>query len=133
MYAYGTDEHGGARLGDEPAGSLLLLPYLGVCPIDDPVWQATARWIRSQHNPHHYPGRFEGRGSAHFRHPSVFGLVNDLLSDRAADARSLLEAAPLDNGLACEGFDVHHGGVRTGGAFATVAGWLAYALIRQAT
>jgi uncharacterized protein len=132
MYAFAVDEAGRPTLGDEPAGSLLLLPYLGSCAPDDPVWLATARWVRSHHNPFHFEGRFSGRGSAHFPHPSVFGVVNDLLSDRVSEAHTVLRSAPLDNGLACEGFDVDHGAVRTGGAFASLAGWLAYALDRVA-
>jgi uncharacterized protein len=129
VFGFAATERGEVRQGDEPGGSLLLLPSLGVCSADDPVWRATAAWIRSPDNPHHYPGAFPGRGSAHFRHPSVFGLVNDLFSGYLDEPLAVLRSAPLDNGLACESYGAHDGVVTTGGAFATLAGWLADALV----
>ncbi|MCX7784592.1 MAG: glycoside hydrolase family 125 protein [Meiothermus sp.] len=116
---------------DEPAGSLLLLPHLGFCNRQDPIWQATALWILGDDNPHHYKGRFPGEGSAHFPFPSGFGLANRILSGLmrpAGDALMTLEQAPLDQGYASESFDPQTGVSRTGVGFAALAGFVAYAL-----
>ncbi len=116
---------------DEPAGSLLLLPHLGFCSRQDPVWQATALWILGEDNPHHYKGRFPGEGSAHFPFPSGFGLANRILSGLvrpAEEAIMTLEQAPLDQGYACESFDPQSGQARTGIGFAALAGFIAYAM-----
>ncbi len=116
---------------DEPAGSLLLLPHLGFCSRQDPIWQATALWVLGEDNPHHYKGRFPGEGSAHFPFPSGFSLANRILSGLvrpAEEALQVLEQAPLDQGYACESFDPQSGQARTGIGFATLAGFIAYAL-----
>lgn len=117
--------------GDEPAGSLMLLPHLGFVSREDFVWQATALWIMSEENPHHYRARFVGEGSAHFPFPSGFSLVNRMLSGlrrSAAEAVLALEQAPLDHGYACESFDPQTGLARTGVGFAALAGFVAYGL-----
>lgn len=123
-FGFSPDAPGGEDWGDAPAGSLLLLPDLGVTSVLDPAWQATAAWVRGPDNPFHYAGAFPGRGSAHFPHPSVFGLVNDLKAGFSAEALSVLEGAPLDDGLACESYAQDTGVAVTGGHFATLAGWL---------
>ena len=42
-YAWSTDLEGHTDVYDEPPGSLLLLPYLGFCALDDPAYQNTSR------------------------------------------------------------------------------------------
>ncbi|HEX2863757.1 MAG TPA: glycoside hydrolase family 125 protein, partial [Deinococcales bacterium] len=129
-FAFSPDRPGLEEWGDAPAGSLLLLPDLGVTSVLDPAWQATAAWIRGPQNPHSYGGAFPGRGSAHFPHPSVSGLVNDLRAGFTAEALAALEKAPLDDGLACESYSPDTGEAATGGHFATLAGWLGATLVR---
>lgn len=130
-FVFSFEPGGSHTFSDEPAGSLLLLPHLGFCSRQDPVWQATALWILGSDNPHHYKGRFPGEGSAHFPFPSGFGLANRILSGLlrpAGDALMVLEQAPLDQSYACESFDAETGVARTGVGFAALAGLIAYAL-----
>jgi len=130
-FAFSFEPGGTHTFSDEPAGSLLLLPHLGFCSRQDPLWQATALWILSGDNPHHYKGRFPGEGSAHFPFPSGFALANRILSGLlrpAGDALMVLEQAPLDQGYAPESFDPETGQACTGVGFAALAGFIAYAL-----
>ncbi|RDI94598.1 metal-independent alpha-mannosidase [Meiothermus sp. QL-1] len=130
-FAYSFEPGGPYTFADEPPGSLLLLPHLGFCSRQDPLWQATALWILGPDNPYHYRGRFPGEGSAHFPFPSGFALANRLLSGLvrpAEEALGVLAQAPLDQGYVPESFDPETGEVRTGAGFAAMAGWVAYAL-----
>ncbi len=130
-YVYSFDPGNSYSYGDEPAGSLLLLPYLGFCSRQDALWQATAMWILSEDHPYHYGGNFPGEGSAHFPFPSGFGLANRILSGLLrpmGDALMILEQAPLDYGYAPESFDSKTGIARTGIGFASLAGFIAHAL-----
>ena len=102
---------------------------LWICSADDPLYLNSLQWIYSEHNPHYYPGPFGGAGAAHFPFPSTFDLANRLLRKDPA-AVELLKQLKLDQGLACELFDPQTGVVRTGAAFATLAGFLAYAISR---
>lgn len=124
----------GALLGDEPAGSLLLLPHLSFCSPKDPLFRRTVRRILSQTNPYHYRGRFPGEGSPHFPFPSGFSLANRLLLGGwpAREALRVLKEAPLDMGYVPESFDPETGQVRTGAGFASLAGFIAYALRAEA-
>ncbi len=127
QFAWAIDEAGGFELGDQPGGSLTLLTHYGFCGPDDPVYRNTVRWIYSSHNPYLFDGPFGGAGSAHFQFPCIFDLANRLLR-RDATALDLARRAPLDQGLACESFDPQTGIVRTGAAFASAAGLLAFAV-----
>ncbi|RIH82494.1 Metal-independent alpha-mannosidase [Meiothermus luteus] len=130
-FAYSFEPGGGHTFADEPPGSLLLLPYLGFCSRQDPLWQATALWTLGTENPYHFGGRFSGEGSAHFPFPSGFSLANRLLSGLvrpAEEALGVLEQAPLDQGYAPESFDPRTGLPRTGVGFAALAGLIAHAL-----
>lgn len=112
---------------DFPGGSLSLLPFYGFCEDGDPIYQNTLRWIYSAHNPYYYAGNFGGAGSPHFRFPSCFDLANRLLR-KQAEAGQMVKMLRMDHGLACESFDAQTGVVRTGAAFATMAGFLGFAL-----
>ena len=127
MWAWACDESGRTECRDEPPLGLRTLPFWGVGADDDPVQAATRAWL-SGDNPHHYAGRFAGSGSAHFPHPSGFDLANRLLQHDLADGDPLdqLVAMPMDQGLACESWDVDTGCVRTGAAMASMAGLLAW-------
>ena len=128
MFAGATDGDGEHQCFDEPPGSLELLAHLGVVDGDDPVFTATIDWIWSDDNPFGPPaGRHPTPACEHARHPWLLAVGNALLrgDDRWLTSLPLL---PLDGGLACETFDVDSGEPRTGLAFATCAGWLAYAI-----
>lgn len=134
MFAWSVDLAGGYEVGDEPPGSLELLAYYGFCSRDDETWKNTACWLTSGDNPYRYREvPFPGLGCPHSRHPFVMSLFNALLGgrpERVEEATRVLVEAPLDTGLACEAFDRHTGEVKTGAAFATCAGFLAYAMNR---
>jgi meiotically up-regulated gene 157 (Mug157) protein len=58
IYAYEVDGFGSACLMDDPnVPSLLSLPYLGFCSIDDPVYVATRKFIWSEWNPFYARGK----------------------------------------------------------------------------
>ncbi len=129
MFAWSTDLDGATKVYDEPPGSLQLLSYYGLCGPDNEVFRNTVAWIHSGDNPHSYlDGRFKEVGCPHSEHPFVMGVFNSLLCGRAGEVKNILLEAPLDGGLACEAFDRHTGVAKTGAAFATCAGFLAYAM-----
>jgi hypothetical protein len=126
-WAWACDAEGNTETRDEPPLGLRTLPYWGVGTVDDPVNRATRAWL-ADHNPHRVAGRFPGAGSPHFPHPSGFDLANRLLVGDAADGDPLdqLVEVPMDEGLACESWDVDTGQVRTGAAMASMAGLLVW-------
>lgn len=67
VYAYETDGFGNHNLMDDAnVPSLLSIPYLGYAPADDPVVQATRRFVLSRDNPYFEQGsRAQGIGSPH--------------------------------------------------------------------
>nr|WP_257349033.1 glycoside hydrolase family 125 protein [Pseudalkalibacillus decolorationis] len=67
IYAYETDGLGNYILMDDAnVPSLLALPYLGYCSIDDPIYQNTRNFILSGENPYYYQGKVaKGIGSPH--------------------------------------------------------------------
>lgn len=67
IYAYETDGLGRYNLMDDAnVPSLLSLPYLGYCSMDDPIYQNTRKFILSNHNPYYYQGKVaSGIGSPH--------------------------------------------------------------------
>lgn len=128
--AWEVDLQGSYRFYDEPPGSLQLLPFHGFCTWDDPVYLATVASIRSPQNRHAFAGTpFEEMGCEHAEYPWILSAANSLLiPSRRAQARDLILRAPMDNGVACESVDAYTGDCRTGAAFATCAGYLAYAI-----
>jgi len=129
QYVAAIDATGHCDWQDLPGGSWSLFPFYGFCAKDDPIYLNSLQWIDSEHNSYFFPGLFSGAGAAHFPFPSCFDLANRLLRQEP-DAMTLLHHAKLDHGLACESFDPHNGVVRTGAAFATLAGFLAFSLYR---
>ena len=127
QFVAAVDAAGGCDWNDLPGASWSLFPHYGFCAADDPLYLNSLKWIDSEHNPHYYPGAFGGAGAAHFPFPSGFDLANRLLRKDPA-AIQLLKQLKLDQGLACKSFDPQTGEVRTGAAFATLAGFLAYAI-----
>lgn len=67
MYAYETDGYGNHILMDDAnIPSLLSIPYLGYCAVDDPVYQNTRSFVLSDANPYYYSGACaRGVGSPH--------------------------------------------------------------------
>lgn len=145
MFAWAVDGEGGYLLYDNPPGSLELLGYYGFS--EQEVLENTRRWIWSRENAFFRDGRFSAPASAHTPHPWPLAAANRLLAETSrvgedggtksrprvdvlAEAIAFLTRAAMDNGLACESVDSHTGLVKTGAAFATAAGFIAYALWR---
>ena len=76
-FVWSTDMAGGSDVYDEPPGSLLLLPYLGFCASDDPVWRNTVGMIRSPDYAYSFAGcEFAEIGCAHAPHPWLLSVGN---------------------------------------------------------
>lgn len=129
MFAWSVDLQGGWDIYDEPPGSLLLLPHFGFCGQDDPIWRHTAEVIRAKDYSYSFAGcPIAEIGCPHAPHPWVLSIANSLLSGSRGSARTHLLRCKLDNGIACESVDEFTGESATGEAFATCAGFLAYAI-----
>lgn len=125
---------GRAAVYDDPRMSLALLPFLGFCSIDDPVWRSTMDFLRSAHYPLWRDGAVPGlsarRDRQRVRMPA---LCADLLAtpEMAADALDRLQRINLDQGLAAETWDPADGST-SAPHNAALAGFLAWSLVRAA-
>ena len=129
MFAWSVDLAGNWDIYDEPPGSLLLLPHYGFCSFDDEVWQHTVELIRRKNYPYSFADcPIAEIGCPHAPHPWVLSIANSFLSGKREEARKHLSLCKLDNGIACESVDEYTGESTTGDAFATCAGFLAYAI-----
>ena len=129
MFAWAVDGKGGVQVYDNPPGSLQLLAHYGFCEREDPVFWHTCHWIHSSHNPYyHQKGPILGAASRHAPNPWPLWAANDLLALNLG-GEEFFRRAQMDNGFCCE--TVHprpQGKASTGLAFASAAGFLAYAL-----
>ena len=129
MYAWSVDLTGKWDIYDEPPGSLLLLPHFGFCSMADDIWRHTADIIRRQDYPYSFADcPIAEIGCPHAPHPWVLSISNSLLSGKAKEAKKHLMLCRMDNGIACESVNEYTGESATGEAFATCAGFLAYAI-----
>lgn len=67
IYAYEVDGLGNFNLMDDAnVPSLLAMPYMSYCKVDDPTYQATRRFVLSENNPYFFEGKAaRGIGSSH--------------------------------------------------------------------
>lgn len=131
IYAWSVDLKGNWDIYDEPPGSLQLLPFYGYCKYEDPTWKNTIELIRNEKYPLSFAGHAIAEiGCKHAPHPWILSLCNSLLAGFKEDAIMHLQATKMDNGIACESVDENTGECTTGAAFATCAGFLAYALCK---
>ena len=129
IFAWSLDLEGHWDVYDEPPGSLQLLPHYGFCALNNEIYQNTVDIIRRpdyKYAFHGYP--FAEIGCAHAPHPWVLSIANSLLCGRTEQGRNLLIRAQMDNGIACESINENTGESASGNAFATCAGFLAYAI-----
>jgi len=128
IFAWSVDLNGHWNVYDEPPGSLQLLTYYGFCESDDPVYINTVEEIREPGYKFSFSDcAIPEIGCEHAPHPWVLSIANSLLCKRTEHCRSILVRAEMDNGIACESIDENTGRCATGEAFATCAGFLAYA------
>ncbi len=117
MFAFSVDMQGNLEIGDDPEGSLLLLPYFTFCSADDPIFKNTEKMIVEKF-------KFsEKSGTA-----SLLYVINSLLTGRRNESLDFLRTALLDDGVACDTVDTVVGRAITGMAYAACAGYLAFAL-----
>ncbi len=129
MFIWSTDLKGQYDIYDEPPGSLQLLNHYGFVEKEDKLFQNTLSAIRSDVYRFSFAGcPIAEIGCEHAPHPWVLSICNSILSGCQKQAIAHLGKTNLDNGIACESVDEHTGECVTGEAFATCAGFLAYAL-----
>ncbi len=129
FFCWSADLKGQYDVYDEPPGSLLLLHYYGFCEANDPVYLNTSAMIRDPAYRYSFAGKpIAEIGCAHAPHPWVLSIANSLLCGHKETAKEHLLRTGMDNGIACESIHEETGECVTGEAFATCAGFLAYAL-----
>jgi hypothetical protein len=131
VIGYASDLRGNVAIYDDPAGSLRLLPHLGFCSQDDPIWSNTMELLHSKmyplwHGERAYPG-LAGRSRPGLA--SLAGLCSDLLTARRDAALRTLRGLRLDGGFAAEAYDPDTGHVAAGPFSASLAGFLAWSLM----
>lgn len=128
IYVWSVDGNGKFDVYDEPPGSLRLLPLYGFCEFTEDIYINTVECIKDPSYPYSFHGcPIAEIGCAHAPHPWVLSIANALLTE-AKDSTELLYRMKMDSGIACESVDEVTGESTTGDAFATCAGFLAYAL-----
>jgi len=129
IYAWSVDLKGNYDVYDEPPGSLQLLAFLGFCDRGDEVFLNTVDVIRDRNYPYSFAdSNFPETGCPHAPHPWVLSIANSLLYGRIDHCLDILKRIKMDNLVACESIDENTGECVTGAAFATCAGFLAYAI-----
>ncbi|NIQ55530.1 MAG: hypothetical protein GWN71_19865 [Gammaproteobacteria bacterium] len=121
-----------AAVYDDPEGSLSLLPFLGFCDADDPVWSNTVDLLRSPRNPFWLADRAHPGLASRTRpgRASLAALCADLLGPRRGEAIRILRDLALDAGIAGGSYDPDTGKVDGERHHAALAGFLAWALWR---
>lgn len=133
VIGYASDLRGGVAIYDDPSGSLRLLPSLGFCEADDPIWSNTMDLLHSPvyplwHGRKPFPG-FAGRSRPD--RASFAALCSDLLTPRREVALQLVRKLRLDGGIAGELYDPDTGRTVSGAFSAPLAGFLAWALLME--
>jgi hypothetical protein len=129
VFAWSVDLAGHWDIYDEPPGSLMLLPWYGFCSYEDEVYRNTVEMIRDPDYRYSFSGKpIAEIGCEHAPHPWVLSICNSLLSSNRQTALLHLSRTNLDHGVACESIHEETGECMTGAAFATCAGFLAFAL-----
>jgi len=129
-----TNLTGDAAVYDDPTASLALLPHLGFCEPDDPLWRNTMELLRSEAYPL-WHGTSACPGLASRRtpdHASLAALAGELLGVERERALRTLRSLQLTDGVAADHYDVRTGATAGGAHAAALAGLLAWALDRGA-
>lgn len=113
IYAYEVDGLGNyLAMDDANIPSLLSLPYLGYCTLEDSVYQATRRFVLSSANPFYFEGRAaRGVGSPHTGSGQIWhlGIIMQALtatsSEECEELLNSLERTDANTSLLHESFD----------------------------
>lgn len=130
LLAWSTDLEGEAAVYDDPEGSLMLLPALGFCDADDPLWRNTVDFLHSARYPFWLGDRaFPGMASRTWPdRASLPGLCTALLGPDPEDALALIERLRLEGDVACLTYDPDTGETVDGAYHAAAAGLLGWTL-----
>lgn len=129
VFAWSVDLNGNFDIYDEPPGSLQLLPFYGFVDINDDILKNTIDELRSPDYPYSFANSpIPEIGCPHAPHPWILSLANSLIFGRKEHCLDILSKIRMDNLVACESVDEITGECATGAAFATCAGFLAFAL-----
>lgn len=129
LFIYAFGDHGEIEIYDNPPGSLITLPYYGLIDKNDERYQNTLSTYFNINNEYYYEGNYFGQGSEHAPYVWPMSLCNHLLANGYNERiMKCFETMELDNGFACETIDEMTSKAKTGAAFATFAGYLAYAV-----
>ena len=100
IYAYETDGLGHYNLMDDAnVPSLMSLPYLDYCSIDDEIYQNTRKFILSKENPYFYCGQYaRGVGSPHTAPNYVWhiGLIMQIMASKDMGEKKRLFASIIE-------------------------------------
>lgn len=131
IFAWSVDTKGKWDIYDEPPGSLQLLYHYGFCKLEDEIYKNTVNLIRGSEYEYNFAGcNIAEIGCPHSPHPWVLSIANSMLSGYETSAREHLLKCSMDSLIACESVDENTGECVDGQAFATCAGFLAYAIYR---
>ncbi|QBD82555.1 glycoside hydrolase family 125 protein [Ktedonosporobacter rubrisoli] len=112
IYAYETDGYGNYNLMDDAnVPSLLSMPYLGYCAIDDTLYQNTRRFVLSRDNPYYFAGTYaHGVGSPHTPTGYIWPIALSICGlttqdkDEQEELLHMLVTTTADSGYMHEGF-----------------------------
>ena len=112
VWAYEVDGFGNQLFQDDAnVPSLLSLPYLGCCKLDDPLYQRTRSLVLSDDNPYFFRGTAaEGLGGPHSGSNMIWplGIITRALTTRdereIAACLSMLQATHAGTGFMHESF-----------------------------
>lgn len=113
VYAYEADGFGNQLFQDDAnVPSLLAMPYLGCCKLNDPLYQRTRKLLLSDNNPYYFRGKAgEGLGGPHSGANMIWplGIVTRGLttedSQEVAACLKTLKATHAGTGFMHESFD----------------------------
>jgi uncharacterized protein len=131
LLAYEFDMKGNYILYEEPAGSLRLLSLYGF--VDRELWEYyenTLAWIYSEKNEYFYgESLIKESGCLHAAGPWALSAANSLFTPGYEKyGIDFFKTARMDNYYASESVNPESGEAKTGRAFATCAGFIAYAI-----
>jgi len=130
IISYEFDTKGKHILYEEPPGSLRLLEFYGFIDNDiRPYYKKTMKWSYSKQNPYFYYRKICESGCEHAKYPWPLSAANSLFTtDYKRYGIDFFKKCKMDNYYACESVDGMTGRVKTGKAFATAAGFIAFAI-----